>query len=504
MATRQLTPEDYIAILRRRWLLIVILAVLGGGLGVGVTYVVPKRFTSQTQVLVSAPTVSGDYVKAAVSQETNQRLSAMQQLILSPSRLEPIIRQLGLYGDEINQVPMEDLVKRLQKAITVTPIAPMAETRSQGLPGFTVSVNYSDARLAQQICSTITSIFMEEDGKFRQAQAEQTTQFLGGQLDDAKTKLDEQDARLAAFKRRYLGSLPDQAQTNLNLLTGLNSQLDAATQGLTRAQQDKAFATSMLVQQEADWQAVQQAAQANADGKSPETTAAQITALETQLTSLKAKYTDNYPDVIKLKNDIDALKKKKAEAEELAKTADKPNKPVVEPPQIQTFRAQVHQYDDNIKEMTARQEAITQQIKLYQDRVQSSPGVEQEYKGLTRDYQTALDFYNDLLKKRNESAMATDLERKQQGEQFQLLDAANFPNTPAFPKKSYFGLGGFGGGLVLGLGIGMLLELQDTSVRSEKEVEFLLHLPVLATIPTLKPPSGKPSRDPSVRLAMRA
>src|SRR5579863_10027856 len=109
---------------------------------------------------------------------------------------------------------MEDLVARLRKAIAVTPVQPMAETRSNGLPGFTVSVNFSDARLAQQICSTITSLFMEENSQARQAQAEQTTQFLGTQLDEAKAKLDAQDAKLAAFQRHYMGSLPEEEQTN--------------------------------------------------------------------------------------------------------------------------------------------------------------------------------------------------------------------------------------------------------------------------------------------------
>jgi uncharacterized protein involved in exopolysaccharide biosynthesis len=98
-----------------------------------------------------------------------------------------------------------------------------------------------------------------------------------------------------------------------------------------------------------------------------------------------------------------------------------------------------------------------------------------------------LEFYNDLLKRRDQAAMATDLERRQLGEQFRILDAANFPDSPSFPKRSLFLLGGFGGGLVLGLGLTLLLELQDTSFRNEKDVLAILHLPVLAMIPVVKP-----------------
>jgi uncharacterized protein involved in exopolysaccharide biosynthesis len=140
-----------------------------------------------------------------------------------------------------------------------------------------------------------------------------------------------------------------------------------------------------------------------------------------------------------------------------------------------------------IQERTVKQEEIQRQIKMYQARVQSSPAVEQEYKELTRDFQTALEFYNDLLKKRDQSAMATDLERRQQGEQFRVLDPANLPDKPSFPDKVLFGFGGFGGGLALGIGLAFLMELQDTSLRTERDVESLLNLPVLATVPEIKP-----------------
>jgi protein tyrosine kinase modulator len=499
LGQRELNLEDYIVILRRRWLLIAVLAVLGGGLGYAATRVLPKRYISKTLVLVQQPTVPTDYVKPVVSNDTDQRLAAMQQQILSRSRLEPIIRQLGLYGDQINKVPMEDLVGRLRKAIIVTPIEPMAETRSQGLPGFTVSVEFSDPRLAQQICTAITSMFMEENLKFRQQMTQETTNFIVRQLDDAKAELNAKDAALAAFQRQYLGSLPDQEQTNLNVLTSLNSQLDATTQALSRAQQDKSFAESMLSQQMATLQATK-------NGNNPQTYEQQLSNLETQLTTLQARYTDSYPDVIKAKQDIAALKKQIAASQHRGKSekSDVSDTPVVPPPQIEALRAQVHQYDILIKQVTAQQEDVQQKIKMYQARVQSTPAVEEQYKKLTRDYQTALTFYNDLLKKRDDATMATDLEQRQQGQQFQVLDPANLPDQPSFPNQLYFVLTGFGGGLVLGCGLTLLLEFQDTSVRTEKDVEILFQLPVLAMVPTLKPLSGRNAKRTSIHAVARA
>jgi polysaccharide chain length determinant protein (PEP-CTERM system associated) len=478
--------------LRRRWVLIVVLTLVGGPLAYGVSRFLPNKYKSQTLVLVEQPTVPTDIVKPVISADLTQRLSSMKQQILSRTRLEPVIRQYGLYANDINRVSMDDLVARLQKAIDVTPIRPMEETNAHSLPGFFVSVTLDNGRTAQEVCTSITSMFIEENLRLRQTNAEDTTQFLSQQLTDAQAKLNQQDAKLAAFKSQYMNVLPDEEKTNLNLLMGLTSQLDAATQSLARAQQDKSFAETQLTQQIASWQAAQ-------GGRSPETLEQQLVALQNLLTSLQARYTDDYPDVIKTKSDIAALKKKIAEGEAQASAtnSDKKPKPTAEPAQIQQLRAQIHSQDQIIAEKSREQEQIKQQIKIYQERVQSSPAIEQQYKELTRDYQTALDFYNSLLRKRDESAMATDLERRQEGEQFRVLDPANLPDNPSFPNRPLFTLGGFGGGLALGLGLAFLLELKDTSLKTERDVEFALRLPVLALIPAIDPLLSKNSGSSS-------
>lgn len=481
-AQRELTIDDYINILRRRWLPIAVLAVVGGGLGFGATKVLPKRYTSETVVLVEGPKVS--VVQSVVNADTNERLVTMEQEILSRSRLEPIIHKLSLYTTEIDRVPMDDLVGRLRKTIEVTAVQPMARTNSPGLPGFTISASFEEPSLAQQICSTVTSMFLEENLRVRQHQAERTTDFLSGQLDSAKGKLDEQDSKLAAFQRNHLGSLPDDRSTNLNVLGGLASQLDAATQALSRAQQDKTFAESSLAQQQAAWQAT-------LEGRNPETYEQQVAALEAQLTVLKSKYTDDHPDVVRMKRDI-AEAKRMAEANgQKVEGAETPVKPKVEPAQIQALRTQIHQYEQTIQDRTAQQEEIHRRIAIYQGRVESTPAVEQEFTALTRDYQSSLEFYNTLLKQRDLAAMATDLEKQQQSEQFTILDPASFPDRPSFPNLPKFILGGFGGGLALGLSLTLLFEVRDTSVRSDKDIEALLHLPVLAVVPVLTESSSK-------------
>jgi polysaccharide chain length determinant protein (PEP-CTERM system associated) len=489
MVHQEIGAKDVVEIARRRILLVLLLAVFGGVAGFGAARVLPKRYTSKTLVLVQQPEVQP--VTPIATDNVNQRLATMQQQILSTARLEPVIRDLNLYPSDINRLSKDEIVDRLRQAITITAVAPMTETRAQNLPGFTISVVFDSPQLAQKVCSLITSMFIEEDIKVSRGVDFGTTQFLNEQLNQAKAKLDEQEAKLAAFQRQHAGVLPEDSQTNMNLLNGQTSQLEAATQGVNRALQDKSFAESILAQQLSAWQASQA-------GQNPETSDQQLEALQTQLATLRSKYTDDHPDVIKAKNDIVALKKKIVESDQQPKNVvpEKNTSTKGEPTQILQLRAQIHQYDQVIKERTAQQEQIKKQIETYQGRVAASPGVEQEYKLLTRDHQTVLDSYNDLMKKRDASAMSTEYDQSKQNDRFHVLDPANYPSEPSFPKLPIFAGGGLGAGLAFGIGLALLLEMRDTSMRSEHDVEVVLHLPVLAMIPVITPKAGKARTGP--------
>jgi polysaccharide chain length determinant protein (PEP-CTERM system associated) len=476
----EITAEDAKRVFRRYWWILGITVVGCGTIALLLAMVLPKKYTSQTLILVQQPTIPTDIVKPVVTEDLNHRLASMQEQILSRTRLEPIIEKFALYPDVRGKVNIEDLVERLRTSIVVTPLVSMPGTQNQSLPGFYVNVTFNNPQLGQRICTEITSMFMEQNAHALEQQAARTTSFLSQQLDEAKTKLDAQDAKLAQFKRQYLGSLPEEEQTNLNILTGMNTQLEANTQALSRAQQDKAFNESLLGQQEANWKASQR-------GQNPETAEQQLGALQDQLSSLQARYTSDHPDVIRLNGQIEELKKRMSEELKANPTGSgNARTPRSEPPQMQQLRAQLHQDELNIADLTKRQTQIQNQVGILQARVQASPVVEQQFKEMTRSYQSALDFYNELLKKRNNSAMATDLQHQQEGEQFHVLDPPSLPDKPSFPKKTYFLGGGLGAGFALGLGILALIALNDRSIYTEHDVELCLQLPVLGLIPILE------------------
>jgi uncharacterized protein involved in exopolysaccharide biosynthesis len=313
-------------------------------------------------------------------------------------------------------------------------------------------------------------------------QSQKTTQFMGQELLVAKKELDEQDEKLAQFKRQFLGTLPEEEQTNLSMLTSLNTQLEAATQGLSRAQEDKAINETLLSQQEANWKGT-----LNGGLQNPDTMEQQLVLLQDQLSLLLLRYTPEHPDVLKLKSQIESLKHRMAEDPGAKPSSESSTAKLHEPAQLQQLRARVKQDELNIADSAKRQSQIQEQIRVMQARVQASPVVEEKYKELTRNYQTAEQIYNELLKKRSDSSIAKDLEHEQESEVFRVLDPPSYPSTPSFPKLIMFLGGGLAGGLALGLGILYLLMFLDRAIYTEHDVELSLKLPVLTMVPTFGP-----------------
>jgi polysaccharide chain length determinant protein (PEP-CTERM system associated) len=471
--------EDIKRVVRKRWWVVPACAIGCGGLALVVAMQLPKKYTSQTLVLVARPTVSEKYVDPISTQDPNQRLASMKQQILSRTRLEPVLEKFDLYHEDRKKVHAEDLLERLQSAIEISPLEAMPGTQDRNLSGFKVGVTFENPQTAQQICTEITSMFMEQNARALEQGAVRTNKFISQQLEQAKAKLDEQDAKQAEFKRRNLPVLPEVEQANFSLLGSMNAQLESNTQSLSRTQQDKLLHESLLSQEEANWKASRRSEQ------NPETIEEQLRNLQGQLTTLESRYTAEHPDVVKMRNQIAELKKKLAETP----STDSPStgmRAAAEPPQIQKLRATLRQDDFNIGELTKRQGQIQDQIRILEGRIQSSPMVEQQLKELTRNYQSALDFYNELLKKQQNSEMATDLTHQEQGEHFNVLDAPNLPTTPSSPKVLNFAGGGLGGGAALGLAILYVLMAMDQSLHTERDVEVFLKLPVLTSVPLLE------------------
>ncbi|HVZ61528.1 MAG TPA: Wzz/FepE/Etk N-terminal domain-containing protein [Terriglobales bacterium] len=473
---RSLTTEDYVRFLKRRWWIILIPALLGPVIGFSIAKVVPSRYRSRALVLVEQQQVSDRLVTPVISEGMMERLSRMQEQLLSRSRLQPIIERVNLYGPDTTRVPMETLVDRMRKDISFEP-APQS-FGATSLPGILITFDASSAQLAKSVCEELTSMFLKETLLNREKQAQDTTDFLTQQLEQAKQKLDEQDRRLAEFKRRYLNQLPGSEQSNMGLLNTLSSQLDTATQAVVRAEQDREFTETLLSQQRA-------ALQGSGDQVSPQTTDDQLQRAQAELSALEARYTPAHPDVVKKRREVETLRSKRdaAASNSAPAPAATTKRASVSSPEIQRLENRLYELQQTIRENKTRQSRLQEQISTYQSRVLGSPLVEEQLKQITRDYDTALAFYNDLLAKKTQAEMSTDLERRQQGEQFRLQDPPNLPEKPTFPNPLIFTGGGLGAGLALGIGMALLLELRSQPLYSEADVEFYLRVPVLGVVP---------------------
>ncbi len=495
---RKLNVEDYLAIVKRRRWLILAPAILVPLLAVAISFFIPSVYVSQTLVLIEDKTVPDDLVKSVVATSINSRLASMREQILSRSRIQPIIEHYNLYASK--HISMDDRVDLTRKDILIVPIKSDIAAKG-GLPGFFISFKASDARTAQQVCGEITSLFVAENLHIREQSAQGTTDFLKGQLDDAKRSLDENDAKLAAFQRQYIGKLPGQEAPNINMLTTLNTQLEAATQALGRMQQDKAYQESMLTQQIQNAQPI-----STPNGpvmmQSPGAGQTELQTLLTQERDLANHYTADYPDLKATRRRIAELQKNIAQAPAAPASTAAAN-PLNAPPSrfdniaIQQLRSQVRSADIGIKEKEREQASIQSNIHLYQDRIQASPMVEAQYKELTRDYETAKKFYDSLLAKSEQAKMATDLERRQQGEQFRVMDEPNLPDAPTFPNRPLFALGGLVFGFAIGLALAAFLEYKDTSLRTEQDIWAFTKLPTLAVIAYSGPLADKTNHHPT-------
>ena len=488
---RELTIQDYTGILKRRFWLILASATAMLGLGIAISYILPPEYVSQTLVLIEQQKVPEDYVKPVVNEDLNGRLASMKEQILSRSRLQPIIERYNLYPG--GKYTLDDRIELTQKAIGVKPIP--AGQASRGIPGFFITFKARDARTAQQVCTEITSLFVSENLTARQESAEGTTNFLKQQLADAKSNLDEQDAKLATFERKYIGKLPEQEASNTNTLQALTTQLDASTQAVNRIQQDQTFIETMIAQHPQETSHADPVARATDD-----TLKNQLKEAITQQEELEALYTPDHPDVVAIKRKVANLRAEVARSSDApAKTADAAVH--TDSPQLQQLKAQLRGTQQSLASAKQEQARIEAAVKNYEGRIESSPMVEEEYKQVTRDHETALQFYNTLLTKMNESSMATALEHRQQGEQFSIMDAANLPDSPTFPNRLMFAGGGLAAGMVLGLLLAAFFEYRDTSLRDERDIFAFTKLPTLAIISHIEDLS-KPEKKGSRRKAI--
>ncbi|HEV2397895.1 MAG TPA: XrtA system polysaccharide chain length determinant [Candidatus Sulfotelmatobacter sp.] len=478
----------HLGVVKRRHLHFLIPFFIGWSVVWAASWILPPRYQSSTLILVEQPSMPRDYVTPNVSDDLQQRMQSITQQILSRTNLLHIIDQAHLYAAKNSDPTPDDKVAGMRKNIDIELVR---DTRNQ-ITAFNVNYTSGDPKVAQQVTGELTNLFINQNLEVRQQQSEGTTQFLENQLEAAQKDLAAQEERIRDFKAKHIGEMPGQLTSNLQILQGLQTQLQNEDDALNSARQQRVYLQTLADQYRATQGAVK-----SVDGSPVGLPAIddQLQKLRAQLADLSSRYTDRHPDVRKLREEIiknetlrtqilSAMKTKATDG-----TPDGSSSPTPDTTQVTMLAPIESQLRSNQLEIANREHAIAilkVKVEDYQARLNQEPIREQQLADLTRGYEQSKANYDDLLKKKNESKMATSMELLQQGERFRVLDPPSLPQKPEFPNRLKFCGIGIGVGLAFGLVVAGAFEMFDDRLYTAKELRKLLPMEVVGEIPTIE------------------
>jgi polysaccharide biosynthesis transport protein len=493
--------EEYVTagMRRRRWILLPIFVCWVAMWGT--SWLLPSSYQSEALILVQEQQVSDHYVVPNVSMNLQDRLQNIKQQILSRTRLQATIDRFHLYPPVHGLrglLKSGDPVDRMRNDIKIELVD------SPGHPGefaaFKIHYSAGSPLLAQQVNSELTALFVNENVNTQRQLSENTTAFLETQLADARAKMEEQEAKVAAFKAQHVGDLPGQLESNVQILSGLQGQLQNTQRALDGAKQQQIYLQSLL-------QEYQSAQGGDSTGISTPSRDKDLADLRVRLEDLRLHYTEDHPDVIALKVAIAKLETLKKQAEgqiasdkRTGKSADPSDLSAGEGLQpgsstaMMQVQSQLRANQLEIQNDQQHEKELEAQTVAYQARLNKAPQTEQGLTDIARGYEESKSNYNSLLQKQMQSQLATNLEQRQQGEQFRVIDPPSLPTGPSAPGRLWLSLGGLMLGAAVGLGLAAFLELTDVRVRKESDLEGIVPVGVLVGIPRLTTPNEEHSR----------
>lgn len=439
----------------------------------------PNIYRAETVIMVDPQQVPSNYVATTVTSSISDRLSTIQQQVLSPSRLQKLIDSTGLYAELNGRMSREGMIRNLQNSISID----VVNSGGSRMSTFRIAFTGRNPKDVAMVANRLAAMFIDENLKVREKQSEGTAEFLDNELQGTKKDLEKKEAEVQAIKTRNIMDLPESKQYHLEVLGNLRAQLTASQDRVNRAQQEKVYLRSVLISSHP----TVDLDTGGGSTTSPHQSEAQK--LEARISDLEARYGPNHPDVRRARKDLADLRKK--EGAEVGKTtaqqqpqvssevlaAEARRNPVVE--------SQLNKLNQDIEEQAKIQAQLQQQIDFHVAKLQQIPIFEQQMAGMMRDYDTLRSHYTSLLDKKLAAQMSTALESHEKGERFVILDPAMPANNPYAPNRPLIAIAGLFGGILGGVGLAAVMEMSDESVRSEYEATQITGMPVLAGIPHL-------------------
>lgn len=522
--------SDYLAVLKRRRRQVVYVAAAVFLLFAVLAMVLPPSYRSTAKLLIEQQQIPPDIVPSTVTGYVNQRLRVIETRVLKPEHLARIAESVGLYPEERAAGDIRAVAGKMRRNIKTEAVsANVTDPRSGASSMATVAYNVSfDARtpqLAQRTAEELAALYIRENQQVRTQKAERASGFLGEEEERLRQHIDELETKLAAYKEKYSGRLPELMNLNMQLFERTERELEELDRQIVNLEERKIQLQSQLALLEPH------------TGNSP---GGRLREVQTQYMTAAAIYAPDHPDVVRLKRELETLKKqtgvpdnraplereynkargeldalrekyaddhpdvvrqKKAVAnlESRLRRADSGATGMALRPDNPAYVAVQTQLDAVMLSLKAAQEQkarAKEKLAEYEGRLVQTPRVEQEGLALQREYESATRKYREIKQNLMNAELAVELERGQQGEHYSLLEPPDLPDSPQRPNRKAFLLLGLVLGMGSGVGYASLAEYMDRTVRGRRVLRQLVDAPLLAAIPYI--PNGS---DPGFRRA---
>jgi polysaccharide chain length determinant protein (PEP-CTERM system associated) len=472
------------AICRRRTWLALVTFVIVAAAAFSLVLWLPDLYRATATVLIERQQVSEAFVRPSVTAELETRIQTIRQDIMSRTRLTGLITTFDLYPDLREEAPLDVVVERMRTDIALDLKSAEQLNGRTATIAFTVSYTGRDPETVARIANTLASMYVEENTKVRGRQATRTAEFLRAQLESVRQELDEQEERANEFKLKHMGELPQQMEANLSSLERLNTQLRLNGENQIRAMDRRERLERELAQR----------GSAPAAASAP-THASEVAALRRELSDLRRSFTEDYPDVIRVRTRLAALEREAAEAprEEAGAETDDTRERV---------RRALNDVDAELSALRNEERALRQSITGYEQRVENAPKRQQEFLDLSRGSQATSERYDSLLKRYEEAQLAENLEHGANVEQFRILDSALPPRDVAAPNRLRLLIVGLLLSLGAAIGAMLIAERLDTTFHNIDDLRRFANIPVLVSIPRIH--SRRQRRRRHARFALAA
>ncbi len=478
-------PFDILVFLDRRkwWLILTMVPIFA--LGTLVAFLLPRFYTSETLVLVEPKDVPDDVVKDFITLDTFERLTAIQETVISRTNLRQVLNEFPDGFTDIRHLSEELQIQRVRQRIKIE-VTTNPRGRTSVVPYFKISYEDRDPHNAQDVTKRLTRFFIDYDTSTREQQVFGTTEFLKGERDKVGRDLQEVEESLSQLKDRYRYELPEQLETNLRHLDRLQAELVANGE-----ERDRYITLRIELEQRLTETAKYlepEELPVSQGGRRASEKVTEYRDKESRLKQLQTRYTDSHPDIRSLKEELAQLRSE-IPPEDLEVVETEPESGQDENaaedrvinPVYQNLQAQLTQLETEIKINEERRERLNRSVEIYSRRIDNTPQREQVISSQQRQYDNLQERYQDLENKLSDAELAKSAEARQKGEQFKIVDPASFPLSPSKPNRLLVLMGSLAVALGVGFTLATISEFMDQKIWTHSEIR-LLNIPVLGEI----------------------